>query len=299
MTTNPLPSPVCIAGCGYLGRALGDALSRSGVETIALTHTAASARERDETESFSVLNCDITSRDALRELSRRIPEPRVVVHCASSGRGGPDRYDLVYHQGCENLAAAFPEATLLFTSSTSVYAQTDGETVSESSPAEPDRETGKILLRTEDFVRAQEGVVLRLAGIYGPGRSVILQRFLEDRAIIETGTSRYLNQIHRDDIVSAVLTVLGRLSEVRGEVLNVVDGHPLTQRACYEALAEWFDRPLPPEGPPDPNRKRGWTHKRVDPARLRVLGWSPRYRNFLEAVRHDPEFVPSIARFSE
>ena len=63
----------------------------------------------------------------------------------------------------------------VFCSSTSVYGQTDGACVTEESPATPGRETGCILRETEDLVLQRTGTVARLAGIYGPGRSVLLR----------------------------------------------------------------------------------------------------------------------------
>ncbi len=76
---------------------------------------------------------------------------------------------------------------MLFTSSTSVYAQRDGSWVTEESETKPARETGRILLETEEFVLGHGGIVARLAGIYGPGRSALLSKFLAGEAIIDPG----------------------------------------------------------------------------------------------------------------
>ena len=67
-------------------------------------------------------------------------------------------------------------------------------------------------------------------------------------------------------------------------IYNVTDGHPLTQREFYTALAKHFGRPLPPCGPAGPERKRGASSKQVSNAKLRDLGWTPRFRNFREAL---------------
>ncbi len=127
------------------------------------------------------------------------------------------------------------------------------------------------------------GVVARLVGLYGPGRSVLLKKFLSGEATLEAGGSRWLNQIHRDDAAAA----LRRLAEPDAPpgIYNVSDGTPLTQLALYQGLAERLGRPLPPEGPPDLARKRGWTSKRVSSARLRALGgWEPRFPSFFQAL---------------
>ena len=153
--------------------------------------------------------------------------------------------------------------------------------VTEESPAEPEIETGRLLLKAEAVVLEAGGVVTRLSGIYGPGRSVILKKFLSGDAVIEEDGRRHLNQIHRNDAAAAVLRLLD--SGASG-VFNVCDSRPLTQKGCYEALSELFDRPLPPTGPRDLKRKRGWTDKQVSNAKLRATGWQPQFPCFLDAA---------------
>jgi len=255
-------------------------------EVVGCTHSEESAAKLAG-ESFPVVACDIGDRASVEARASLGPFD-AVVHCASSGRGGAEEYRRVYLEGSRNLSEVFASAPLLFTSSTSVYAQTDGEWVTEESPAEPQRETGRLLRETEDLVLAQNGIVARLAGIYGPGRSVLLRKFFDGTAVIEGDGSKWINQVHRDDIAVA----LTRLAHFRiSGVFNVVDNNPLSQHELYSWLARRFDRPLPPSGPVDTNRKRGWTNKRVSNVRLRRLGWSPRFPSFFEAVASDPGLV--------
>ncbi len=257
-----------LCGHGYLGRAISRDFRAAGWEVVALSLSG----------DDGTIACDISSAEAVEGLEVR---PGLIVHCAASGRGGADAYRAVYLEGCRNLSGAFPGVPLLFTSSTSVYAQTDGTVVTEESAAEPDRETGKILRETEEAVLASGGIVARLAGIYGPGRSVILRKFLSGEAVMEEDGRRYLNQIHRDDAARAVL----RLAEVgRPGVYNVSDSRPMSQRECYEELSRMFGKPLPPSGPRDPDRKRGWTHKRVSNGKLLETGWAPEFASFLDAA---------------
>lgn len=274
-----MPS-LLIAGCGFLGEAAADFFSATGWRVAALTASGESATRLGETKPYPVLAADIgadlgTTRADLGAFD-------FIVHCASSGRGGAEAYERVYVGGVRRLRQAFPEARLLFTGSTSVYAQTDGSWVDEASPAEPDRETGRRLLEAERIALAEGGNVLRLAGIYGPGRSVLLRKFREGSAVLEAGGGRWINQIHRDDAVGALAAVMER--GLRGEVYNVADNQPATQREVYGWIAEFLDAPLPPEGPADLNRKRGWTSKRVSNARLRALGWAPAFPRYRDAL---------------
>ena len=118
-----------------------------------------------------------------------------------------------------------------------------------------------------------------------------MQKFFSGEAVIEGDGGRFINQVHRDDIASA----LGLLLENGAPgIFNVCDDEPLAQRSVYEWLAQRFDRPLPPSGPINPSRKRGWTNKRVSNAKLRALGWTPRYRSFREAVEQDAALLASL-----
>ena len=277
---------VLIAGCGFVGLATARLFLERGWEVIGFTHSEESVAKLAR-EAFPAFACDIAERTAVQAQAHLGPFD-ALVHCASSGRGGAEQYRRVYLEGAQNLAAAFAPASLLFTSSTSVYAQTDGAWVTEESPAQPDRETGRLLRETEDFVVSQNGIIARLAGIYGPGRSVLLRKFFDNTALIEGDGTRWINQAHRDDIASALVHLVHH--RVHG-VHNVSDDHPLTQCELYTWLARRFQQALPPSGPIDPHRKRGWTSKRVSNAKLRALGWAPRFPSFYAAIERDPELI--------
>ncbi|HEX5789924.1 MAG TPA: NAD-dependent epimerase/dehydratase family protein, partial [Luteolibacter sp.] len=185
-----------LIGHGYLGGAVAGRFALAGWQVLPVSLSGGEG----------VLACDVASADQVAKL----PEADAIVHCAASGRGGADAYRQVYLEGCRNLLRSYPGRPLLFTSSTSVYGQTDGSVVTEESPTVPDRETGRLLLEAEGVVLAAGGIVARLAGIYGPARSVILSRYLAGEAQIDEDGSRYLNQIHRDDAAAAILHLLSR-----------------------------------------------------------------------------------------
>jgi len=204
-----------------------------------------------------------------------------VIHCASSGKGGAVAYREIFLETTARLIKETSFEHLIFTSSTSVYAQTDGSLVTETDPAEPERGTGRILRETEELVLAHHGTVLRLAGIYGPGRCVPLEKLLSGEAVIEGAGERLINSIHRDDAVSA----LHLAARHRGQgIFNVADNAPVTQLEWFQWVCARLGRPLPPFAPRDLDRKRAWTSKRVSNARLRSLGWHPEYPSFREGV---------------
>jgi nucleoside-diphosphate-sugar epimerase len=201
-------------------------------------------------------------------------------------------YRQVYLDGTRNLLEMFPGSKLLFTSSTSVYAQRDGSWVTEESEIKPTRETSQTLLETEGLVLANGGIVARLAGIYGPGRSALLTKFVEGTAIIDAQNDRFVNQVHRDDIAAALFLLLSRQAQ-SGQIYNVVDDEPTLQSECYRWLAQRLNRPLPPIGKSKERHKRGDSNKRVSNAKLRRSGWTPQYPTFAEAM--EKSILPSFA----
>jgi nucleoside-diphosphate-sugar epimerase len=220
------------------------------------------------------LHADITQPETLARLSRQFDW---VVNCSASGGGDAADYRKIYLEGNRNLLAWLADAPpqkFIYTSSTSVYAQNDGSVVTEQSPAEPDVATAKVLVETEKFllVAAQEkkfpSVILRVAGIYGPGRGHLFKQFLRGDARIEGDGSRFLNMIHRDDLIGVIIAALEKGTS--GEIYNAVDDEPVTQLNFFRWLAETLKKELPPFAPEEISRKRGVTSKRVSNAKLRA-----------------------------
>jgi nucleoside-diphosphate-sugar epimerase len=213
----------------------------------------------------------------------------VVIHCVSSRGGDEEEYRRLYFEGAQNLLRAFPAATLLFTSSTSVYAQVDGSVVDETSSAEPRHSKGQILRETEDLVFGAGGIVLRLGGIHGPGRSFFLTRFLEGSV---TPHDRLINQVHRDDIVTAIALLAEQRSEFRREIFNVVGDEPIKAGDAYAWLGSRLKKSLPTTTGAERPSKRGQSNKHVNNRKLRALGWTPRYPTFEVAMNES--ILPSF-----
>ena len=283
-----------IIGSGYVGERVADLLAQAGHGVVAVTHSAESAQRLAAQKPYAVHAADVTDPASLQALAARLGQaPLGIVHCASSSRGGAEMYRRVYVEGLRHLQATFPQSRILFTSSTSVYPQTDGSIVTEESNAHPDRETSRLLREAEELALAGDGSVARLAGIYGPGRSFVLKSFLEGTAFIEgnEGAGRCLNQIHREDAASGLVHVL---TVAAPGVYNVVDDRPMTQLECFTQLAERFQKPLPAAVPPNTERKRAWTHKYISNAKLRQSGWAPAYPSYFDALDVDAELIPSV-----
>ena len=272
---------VLIAGCGYVGEAAANRFHESGWEVEGWTASAESAAKLSD-RPFPVRAIDVTIAEAPGNFD-------VVIHCVSSRGGDENAYRRVYFEGAKKLLRLFPGAALLFTSSTSVYAQTDGSIVDEKSPAAPSHAKGQILRETEELILAAGGIVARLGGIHGPGRSFFLTRFLE--GVTADSSDRLINQIHRDDIVSALVLLAERREECRGEIFNVVGDAPITARDAQAWLSSRLKSVSATAGSTR-SSKRGQSNKCVSNRKLRAIGWEPRYPTFEIAMSEN--ILPSF-----
>jgi nucleoside-diphosphate-sugar epimerase len=277
---------VLIIGCGYVGLPLGAELVRQEHEVFGVRRHPTPQADL-QAAGIKPLVADITQPAELA----RLPAPfDWVVNCVSSTGGGAEEYRRVYLQGTRNLIewlASAPPQKFVYTSSTSVYGQTDGSLVKESSPTEPLAETARVLVETEKVLlgAAREkkfpAVILRVAGIYGPDRGYWFKQHLKNEARIEGKGERLLNMIHRDDVVGIIIAALknGRA----GEVYNAVDDGPVTQLQFFRWLAGALDLLMPPAASEDPDasRKRGLTNKKVSNRKMKMeLGYLFKFPTF-------------------
>ncbi|HZM03581.1 MAG TPA: SDR family oxidoreductase [Candidatus Saccharimonadales bacterium] len=275
---------VLIIGCGYVGAALGTELTRLGHEVFGVTRTA---EGDDALKSCGIhpFRGDVTQRATLDSL----PGPfDWIVNTVSSSKGGLAEYKQAYLEGTRNLLdwlAAAPPKKFVYTSSTSVYGQTDGSQVKESSPTEPASETSQVLVAAEklltDAAREKKfpAVILRVAGIYGPERGHLFLQYLKDEAKIAGRGERLINMIHRDDLVNCIVAALK--SGRPGEIYNAVDDEPVPQIHFFRWLSETLGKSMPPFVPEAEASKRGATQKKVLNRKLRMeLGCPLRYPTY-------------------
>ncbi|MBI3882497.1 MAG: SDR family oxidoreductase [Verrucomicrobia bacterium] len=277
---------VLIVGCGYVGLPLGAELARLGHEVFGLRRSAG-GEDALIAAGIKPLIGDVSKSETLAPL----PGPfDWVVNCVSSGKGGAAEYREIYLNGTRHLIewlAPTPLKKFVYTSSTSVYGQTDSSLVKESSSTQPQSETSQVLVETEKLLldaasaRKFPAVILRVAGIYGPERGHLYQQYLRDEARIAGKGERLINMVHRDDVVACIITALK--SGKPGEVYNAVDDEPVTQLHFFRWLSETLGKDLPPFATEEENaaRKRGLTQKKVSNRKARMeMGWQLKYPTF-------------------
>jgi nucleoside-diphosphate-sugar epimerase len=278
-----------ILGCGYVGMAVAAVAAGRGARVTALTRNPATAAELGA-RGIATVVADLADDG----WHRRIDGPAdFVLNCVSSGGGGLEGYRRSYVDGMAATAAWTRRigfaGTIVYTSSTSVYPQDGGVVVDEDAPTAPagagDR--AALLLEAETRLRAAvcgRWFVLRLAGIYGPGRSHLVDQV---RAGEVSGAGGHrLNLIHRDDIVAAVMAAFGAPPECRNQVFNVADDAPARKADVAAWLAERLGVAVPRfTGAPVAGRRAITPDRIISNARLKgALGWAPRHPSFREGL---------------
>ena len=271
---------IAVLGAGYVGSAFARAAVSSNPRHAvwAVRRTVSPSAEGGVTW----LSGDI-ARGVVAELPQRLD---VVVLTVAPSRG-VDTYERTYLPAATaavNLVTATGAQKLLYTSSTGVYGGRNGDWVTEQSPRLGAGAANAALCGTEDVILGAEGVtptVLRVAGIYGPGRDP-RARMTASVQLPQRG-EYWVNVAHRDDIVSAMLHVM--LLPKAASVLNVSDGAPCT--AAH--LARWLAtaRGESAESLVFGNgEQQSRNDQRVSNATLLATGWSPRFATFMDGLTH-------------
>lgn len=281
---------VLIAGCGYVGGRLAELLVAEGSQgSQGSQGFEVYGLKRDPTTlplGVIPVAADVADPSTLTGLPASLD---ALVYAVAPAGHNEAAYRTAYVDGLRNVLRALaagddPPSRVILVSSTGVYGQTDGRWVDEETPPEPADVTGRILLEGEDVVRegAGKGVVLRLGGIYGPGRTTTVRRVLAGDAGCPA-PDRYGNRIHRDDAAAAIRHLLEL--DAPAPVYIGVDRDPAPLRDVYRWIAEQGGAPDPcrDETPEswEASGRRG-TNKRCSSERLVSSGFQFRYPSYRE-----------------
>lgn len=275
---RPGPPLRLVVGCGYLGERVARRWVAAGCAVMATTRREPRAAELKGLGIEPVV-VDVTAAQPLwTDLFARVGTPSSVFWGVGFDRAAGSTHRDVHVGGLQKLldalAATAPPAAkprVIFSSSTGVWGDDRGGFVDESTPPNPTRDAGRVLVEAEALLAAHPsgpGTVLRFAGLYGPGR---LPRIVDLAAgmPIAADPDSWLNLIHVDD-AAAVVSAVADAAAPRG-LYVVSDGRPIRRRDWYGTLAEVTASP-PPRWDPTAARTRG-ADKRVDSSLLcRDLG---------------------------
>jgi len=275
-----------VFGCGYLGSRVARRWVAEGERVAAVTrsHDRVDALRRDGIEAVVA---DVCRRESLREL----PEAETVLVAIGYDRGGGSPRREVIVAGLRNVLSAVPNVQrLIYVSSTGVMGDHDGAWVDETALCQPQREAGQVALEAErllaDHALAGRTVVLRLAGLYGPGRLPKLADIKSGRPVAAP-EGAYLNLIHVDDAAAVVLAA--ERCPRPGALYLVSDGSPTRHREFYRELARQLGMGEVEFVAPEPGSRGAAAalgNKRIDNRRmLDELGVKLRFGDYRPGLR--------------
>ena len=262
---------ILIAGCGDVGGELARRLLADG-------HYVYGLRRRVQLlpEGVRPVPGDLRDPHSLRTLPGEID---VLCYTASADRRSPEAYRDAYVDGLRNVLSAVSRTSaihrVLYVSSTRVYPQNDGERVDEDSETGRGDSYARVLLEGEGVARefASSSVVVRFGGIYGPGRTRLIDQVRKGGPC---AAMHYTNRIHRDDCAG----VLRHLMQVErpAPVYVGADHEPATQ--CE--VMDWIAERLRLAPPARRDGHQATTGKRCDNTRLVSSGYAFEYPSFRE-----------------
>jgi len=281
-----------IFGCGYLGKRVARRWRDAGHEVAVVTRRVEHARVF-ERQGYRAMIADVTQPDSLCKL----PPASTVLFAVGHDRTTGHSIQQVYAGGMHNVLAALPPETgrVIYISTTGVYGSADGGWVDETTPPNPQRDGGRASLAAEQALAGHPlgslSVILRLAGIYGPGRIPFVRELQTGQPIAAPQTG-CLNLIHVDDATAVIMAADELVPFQDGpRVYCVSDGNPAMRGDFYRELARRLGIPAPhfvEFDPSSPRAARAAVDRRVNNQEMCVeLGVKlmyPDYRAGLEAA---------------
>ncbi|WP_036230357.1 SDR family oxidoreductase [Marinobacterium jannaschii] len=262
---------VMIAGCGDVGSALAQQLISKGYKVYGLRRNL-----KHLPPGIQGICADLSDPVSLQQL----PAADIVVYSVAASQHDEAGYQSAYIDGMANLLRALPTPPrqLMFTSSSGVYHQNGGETVDETSPTEPSRFSGRIMLAAEKQV-LESGIpasVVRFSGIYGPGRTHMLRQVATGIVAAREPVQRG-NRIHRDDCAGFLAHLIEkvRANEAIEPVYLASDDDP----APLADIGEWLAEQLGVEITERKNSRRAGS-KRCDNSRMKASGYRLKYPGY-------------------
>lgn len=279
-----MPSTLTILGCGYVGSELAKSALQKGWTVSALTRNQETG---ENLERMGVKQVVVSYLNNDEWHSHLDPNQDYVVNCVGAASPTTEGYVNSYLEG-QKSAMKWSEGgninTFIFTSSCSVYPQTGRKLVDETSSCAGVSDKGGLLLAAEGISfpppqTIKRSFILRLAGIYGPERHLLLKK-VKQGIEMDGNAERILNLIHRDDAVEAIFACLLAGDENLGRIYNLSDGSPSARGQIVEWLSQKLDTQAPlfveNDSEDTPNRKI--SNQRI----VEELSWSPKFRSFMQ-----------------
>ncbi len=287
-----------IFGCGYLGSAIARKAVENNFLVTALTRNKKALAQLKVIGVQTPVQAELGSTIWHSQINQQC---NIVINCVSSATNTIQGYKKSYIDGQNSIAEWISNGHIdkcIYTSSTSVYPQNEGEIITENSPTNYAIGTGEIILESEKILSNLDKkylntlYILRLSGIYGPNRHYLLDQLKQGKNEFEGSCEHFLNLIHRDDICSAIWSLINSNISVSDEVFNLSDNNPFTKKYVINWLAEKVGCESPKFN--FENNLESVTHRinksKSNPKNRiissdkiqKMINWQPAYKNFME-----------------
>ncbi|WP_417851593.1 SDR family oxidoreductase [Thalassoglobus sp.] len=258
---------VLIIGCGYVGERFAKQAVERGWQVTALT------RSQKRAEALQLAGIRPVIGNVLEPKSlQALPQADLCLYAVGYDRSANENKRDVYVSGLKNVLSEIADRIprLIYVSSTSVYGESTGDWVNEETPCEPANESGQICLDAEAVVNEvyarnlnRDATIVRLSGIYGPGRLIGRKEQLRGQKPISGNPDGWLNLIHVDDILQVLFILASGTPSSSLYLLS--DERPNRRFEFYSELAKHLQTPAPVM-PDEPSADFG---KRCDSLRIR------------------------------
>lgn len=240
---NLMPD-ILIVGCGDIGVRVARLEQARGKVVSGLVRNDAGAGRLRALGIQPVMG-DLDDPESLAALPTA---GQLVYYFAPPPGGGP--LDTRVRNFCAAIGREQAPARVVYISTSGVYGDCGGAWVTEETPVNAQTPRARRRLDAETVLREWgrganvAAVILRVTGIYGPGR-LPLARIREGHPVLCEAESPPTNRIHADDLAMVCLAAAARAGD--GEIFNVSDGQPGTMTQYFNAAADLLGLPRPPQ----------------------------------------------------
>jgi nucleoside-diphosphate-sugar epimerase len=272
---------ILLVGFGDLGAKVASLLTSSGYQVIGVRRSAS------EVADISIITADVTNPASLQPIQHLTPD--IIIYCVAAGGQSDMQYKAAYVDGLSNILKAQKDNHALkhvvFVSSTRVYGQVADAILDDNSPALPADFGGERLLEAEQLLDAQPyaTTVLRLSGIYGPGRLRMIH--LAQQPERWPTRNSWTNRIHRDDAAHFIHFLIEEFKPETPNILHrqfiVTDSAPVSQFEVINWLAAKMNLPQRL----DVNANEALTGKRLNNQHMLATGFKLRYPSYKEGYQ--------------
>lgn len=244
---------IFIVGCGGIGRLVAEQWRNVGAEVTALVRSEA-AQHALQGLGLGTVRGDLDKPDTLKGLDL---SDNVLYYLAPPPHQG--QTDSRMHHFLDALSPSSLPQRIIYISTSGIYGDTGGTWVTEKSPANPQTARARRRLDAENMLRKfgqahnLAVIILRVGGIYGPGR-LPRERLEKGLPVLAESECGYTNRIHAEDLVTILVSAAEKGQA--DNIYNVSDGHPGNMTQYFNAVADTLGLPRPSSLPMAAARER-------------------------------------------